>query len=225
MRTFAATPCRPLLSTRTPFNAKNGPAGGSRPAALPHPPAGLAVGIRRGGRQQVDVKKRARPAATPCRLPPPPTSFRHSLPPALGANAHGRAAGKRRTRRRQPEAGRRRGARALPLPPAGYHLPATSCRRLLPPVPAAGSCRRLLPLPPAARYWRQRARLNAKHGPAGGSRPAGGYNNGVVSRFLGRFPWPAAATPFSQAPELGGAGSVRPPPLPRPATPAAASSR
>ena len=32
LRPFAATPCRPLLSRRTPFYAKNSPAGGSRPA-------------------------------------------------------------------------------------------------------------------------------------------------------------------------------------------------
>ena len=72
-----ATPCLHLLplppSARSRRQrARKGsrrPAGGSRPAALPLPPAGPAGGSRRGGRQRVDVKKRARPASTPRRLP------------------------------------------------------------------------------------------------------------------------------------------------------------
>ena len=159
-----ATPCLHLLplppaARSRRQRARKGsrrPAGGSRPAALPLPPAGPAGGSRRGGRrggqQRVDVKKRARPGVTPCRLPPSATSFRYPLPPALDANAQGRAAGKRRIRRRQPAAGAARAPcrpfvagyplRAPPARESRYPLPATSCR--LP--PAAASCR--YPLPP-----------------------------------------------------------------------------
>ena len=55
LRPLAATPCRPLLAPRTPFNAKNGPARGS----WPWPPAPFRRHCRR--RPPAPVRRHGRP--------------------------------------------------------------------------------------------------------------------------------------------------------------------
>ena len=83
-------------------------------------------------------------------------------------------------------------AHALPLPHAGYPLPATPRRHLL-------------PLPPPARSWRQRARQGGRR-PAGGggpaalppppSGPAGGRRQKTSAPCL----YPLPATPCREGP-------------------------
>ena len=83
MRPLVATPCRPLLAPRTPFNAKNGPARGS----WPWPPAPFRRHCRRRPPRRENWKDFPGPRYP---LPlPPPTAFGARLGPGPAAACRG----------------------------------------------------------------------------------------------------------------------------------------
>ena len=183
----AATPCRPLLPPRAPFNAERGPAGGSRPSGglsgrprpTPRPPAVPTWPVTRPPRapwREVWKDLRGPPAVTDRALAPDLVRFGSLIP-----------------------AGRRP---RVPLVPSGYPLPPAFGVSFLRPL-AATPCRQLLaPSTP----------LDAKNSPEGGGRPAAAGRGARRARAtpaavraslaprpaatdpareLVRFPWPA----------------------------------